>query len=77
MDTLIQVHKEGDWFIAVDLATQVADQGKTREEVICRLKTGLEEHYEVLLDLIEKDSILEILTVKIPENDSTSSPVIA
>ena len=77
MDTLIQVYKEGEWFVAIDLATNVADQGKTKEEAISRLKTGLKEHYEVLIKLIEKDRLLEILTVEIPNHVNPANPLIA
>ena len=61
-----QVNKEGEWFVAIDLVINVADQGKIKEETIYRLKNGLKEHYEVLIELIEKDRLLEILTVEIP-----------
>jgi predicted RNase H-like HicB family nuclease len=77
MDTLIQVYRDGEWFIAIDLATNVADQGKTKEEAISRLKTGLKEHYEVLLEMIEKDRNFEIITVEVPNCDNSSSPLIA
>ena len=38
MDTHVQVYRDGGWFVAVDFATDVADQGKTKEEAIFRLK---------------------------------------
>jgi len=52
--TLIQTHKEGKYFIAIDLITNVADQGLTESEAVLNLKKGLEEHYQVLLELATK-----------------------
>lgn len=49
MKTIIQVHKEGKWYVAVDLTPNVADQGSTEAEAIRNLKIGLEEHYEMLM----------------------------
>lgn len=77
MDTIIQVYQEDDWYVAIDLATNVADQGKTREEAISRLKIGLEEHYAVLLEVIEKDHSLETLSVEVPVRLNSSGPLIA
>jgi len=77
MDTLVQVYRDGEWFVAVDLATDVADQGKTKDEAISRLKIGLKEHYAVLLEMIEKDRTLEVITVEVPNSDNSSSPLIA
>ena len=50
MKTIIQTHKEGKWYVAVDLITNVADQGTSEEEAISNLKKGLEEHYEVFME---------------------------
>jgi predicted RNase H-like HicB family nuclease len=52
--TLIQTHKEGKYFIAIDLITNVADQGLTESEAVSNLKKGLEEHYKVLLEMATK-----------------------
>ncbi len=49
MKTLIQIHKEGKFFVAVDLITNVADQSLSEEEALANLKKGLEEHYQILL----------------------------
>ncbi len=51
MEAIIQVSKDGKYFIAVDLITSVADQGLTKEEAIANLKKGLKERYEALKDL--------------------------
>ena len=45
MKTLIEVHQEGKYFVAIDLLTNVADQGLTEQEALQNLKKGLEEHY--------------------------------
>jgi predicted RNase H-like HicB family nuclease len=43
--TRIEVHKEGNYFVAVDLLKNVADQGLSEEEARWNLRKGLEEHY--------------------------------
>ena len=55
MKTLIQIHKEEKYFVAVDLITNVADQGLTESEAVSNLKKGLEEHYQVLGAGTQKD----------------------
>jgi len=51
MKAIIDVRREGKWYVATDLVTNVADQGRTREEAVRDLTKGLQEHYQVLLDL--------------------------
>jgi predicted RNase H-like HicB family nuclease len=51
MKTLIRVYKDGKFYVAEDLVTNVADQGATKEEALAGLKKGLEEHYKILLEL--------------------------
>lgn len=51
MKAIVDVRKEGKWYVATDLVTNVADQGGTREEAIRNLKRGLQEHYQVRLEL--------------------------
>ena len=53
METIIQVHKEGKCFVAVDLVTNVADQGLSEKEAVASLKKGLEGHYKCLLELAQ------------------------
>jgi predicted RNase H-like HicB family nuclease len=38
MKTLVEVHKEGKYFVAVDLLTNVADQGLSEEVAVKNLK---------------------------------------
>ena len=48
MKTRITVHREDNYFIAIDFRTHVADQGTTREEAIRNLMCGLKEHHTLL-----------------------------
>ena len=50
MKAVVHVRKEGKWFVATDLVTHVADQGKTRQETLRNLSKGLGQHYELLLE---------------------------
>ncbi len=65
MKTLIEVHKEGKFFVAVDLLTNVADQGSSEEEAVQNLKKGLEEHYQILIELTPKDHKLTYLDIEV------------
>jgi predicted RNase H-like HicB family nuclease len=63
MKTIIQIHKDGKYYVAVDLITNVADQGLTEEAAVANLKKGLEEQHQILMVLAPKDrktSFLEI-----------------
>jgi len=51
MKAVVRIVKEGKWFVATDLLTQVADQGRTRDEARANLRKGLRERYETLLKL--------------------------
>lgn len=65
MKTIIQVHKEGKYFVAVDLITNVADQGLTEKEAISNLKKGLEERYQILMELAPKKYKTSFLNIGI------------
>jgi len=65
MKTLIRVHKEGRFFVAEDIVTNVADQGLTEEEAVSNLRKGLEEHYKVLMELTPKSHKLSLLDIKV------------
>jgi predicted RNase H-like HicB family nuclease len=54
MRTIIQIHKEDKYFVAIGLITNVADQGLTEVEAVANLKRGLEEHYQILMELAPK-----------------------
>ena len=75
MKTIIQVHREGDWFVAVDLITNVADQGRTEEEAIANLKKGLEEHYQILMELSPKEYKISFLDIEVEKYVETPGTV--
>ena len=63
METIIQVHKDGKYYVAVDLVTNVADQGLTEKEAVRRLRKGLEGHYKALLELMPKGHKVSLMDV--------------
>ncbi len=75
MKTLIQIHKEGKYFVAVELITNVADQGFTEEEALANLKKGLEEHYQILMELAPKSKKLSFLDIDLEKFAQTASAV--
>lgn len=75
MKTIIQIYKEGKYFVAVDLITNVADQGFTEEEAVANLKKGLEEHYQILMELAPKHQKLSFLDIDIEKYAQTASAV--
>ena len=72
MKTIIQIHKEDKYFVAVDLVTNVADQGLTEEEAVANLKKGLEEHYQILMELAPKDRKISFLELEVEKHAQTS-----
>jgi len=76
MKTIIQTHKEGKYFVATDLVTNVADQGLTEGDAIINLKKGLEEHYQILMELSQKDRKISFLDIAVEKYVQTSSSVI-
>jgi predicted RNase H-like HicB family nuclease len=76
MKTLIEVHKEGKYFVAVDLLTNVADQGSSEEEAVRNLKKGLEEHYQLLIELTPRDHKLTYLDIEV-DNLVKNSPAVS
>ena len=75
MKTIIQVHKEGKFYVAVDLITNVADQGRTEKEARSNLKKGLEEHYQILMELAPKDRKISYLDIEVEKYVKASRPV--
>lgn len=75
MKTLIQVYKEDKWYVAVDLITNVADQGKTETEAVYNLKKGLEEHYKLLMAHALKNRKTAFLDLEVERYVQTPSPV--
>jgi predicted RNase H-like HicB family nuclease len=75
MKTLIEIHQEGKYFVAIDLITNVADQGLTEQEALQNLKKGLEEHYQLLIDLTPRDHKLTNLDSEVDALVKNSSAV--
>ena len=75
MKIIIQVHKEGKFYVATDLITNVADQGITEKEALRNLKKGLEEHYQILMELSPKDRKLSFLDIEVEKYVKASRPV--
>lgn len=65
MKTVIDVKKDGRWFVATDLLTQVADQGPTRAAAIAGVKKALRERHEVLLRLVSKHPSMQVVDVEV------------
>lgn len=72
METIIQVHKEGKFYVAVDFVTNVADQGCTEKEAIKNLKRGLEGHYRSLLELAPQDYKISLLKLGVEKYVKTA-----
>lgn len=72
MKTIIQIHKEGKYFVAADLITSVVDQGLTEQEALSNLKKGLEEHYQILMELAPKDNKISFLDIGVEKYVKTS-----
>jgi len=75
MKTIIQTHKEDKYYVAVDLITNVADQGLTKKEAVNNLKIGLEEHYMILMELVPKYKKISFLDIEVEKYVKTPSPV--
>jgi len=65
MKTIIQVHKEGKYYVVTDLITNVADQGKNKSEAVANLKKGLEEHYKILMEIAKKEGKASLLDIEV------------
>ena len=62
--------------MAVDLLTNVADQGLSEEEAVRNLKKGLEEHYQLLIELTPRDHTLTCLDIEV-DNLVENSPAVS
>jgi predicted RNase H-like HicB family nuclease len=69
------VIKEGKYYIATDLVTNVADQGLTEKEAIQRLKKGLEEHYQILMEMVPEGSKTSIIDIDVEKHAKASSAI--
>jgi len=55
----------------------VADQGLTEEEAVSNLKKGLEEHYQVLLELVPVPKGRKLSFLDIEADDLLKLPVVS
>ena len=75
MKAVVSVQKEGNFFVATDLVTNVADQGSTEEEAIARLKKGLEEHYQILMEMTPEGSKTSFIEIEVEKYAKAPSAV--
>jgi len=47
---VVETHKEGKWFVATDLITNVSDHGSSEEEALEHLKKGIQARYLSILE---------------------------
>lgn len=65
MKAVISVTKEGKFYVASDLVTHVADQGLTEKIALANLKKGLEEHYQILMEMAPKGSKMSLIEIEV------------
>ena len=75
MKAIITIQQENGTFVATDLVTNVADQGSTEEEAISRLKTGLEEHYQILMEKAPEGSKKSLIEIEVEKYVEASGAV--
>lgn len=75
MKTLFEIHKEGNFFVAVDLLTNGADQGSSEEEAVQNLQKGLEKHYPLLIELTPGNHNLTYIDIEVDTLVQNSSAV--
>jgi hypothetical protein len=75
MKTLFEVHKEGKFFVAVDLLANAADQGSSEEEAVQNLQKGLEEHSHLLIGTTPSNHKLTCLDIEADTLVKNSSAV--
>ena len=67
--------KEGKYYVATDLVTNVTDQGLSEKEAIKRLKKGLEEHYQILMEMAPKGSKTSVIEIEVEKHAKASSAI--
>ena len=67
--------KEGKYYVATDLVTNVTDQGLSEKEAIKRLKKGLEEHYQILMEMAPKGAKTSFIEIEVEKNAKASSAI--
>lgn len=61
----VVIQKEESWYVATDIVSGVASQGKTLEEATENLKEALELYYEDNRDLAEDMPAVYVTTMEV------------
>ncbi len=65
MKTLIDLHREGGFVVAMDLLSGISDQGKSEKEALENLKQGLEDHFRLLIDMTPPEHTLSCMEIAV------------
>jgi predicted RNase H-like HicB family nuclease len=76
MKILVEIYREGRFFIARDLLTKIADQGLTENEAVQNLKKGIADHYQLLVEMNLPGHKLTYLDIEVDNLVGTSPAVI-
>jgi hypothetical protein len=76
MKILVEIYREGRFFLARDLLTTITDQGLTGSEAVQNLKKGVAEHCQLLVELNSPGHTLAWLDIEV-ENFVRNPPVIS
>jgi len=52
----VTIHKEGDWYVAMDPVTGVASQGKSVDEALKNFQEAL-NHFKIIVNFLEKEEL--------------------
>lgn len=77
MKILIEIFREGRFFIARDLLTKIADQGLSENEAVQNLKKGLGDHYRILIEMNPPGHQLSWLDIEVDNLVRNPSSVIS
>jgi hypothetical protein len=77
MKILVEMYREGRFFIARDLLTKIADQGLTENEAVQNLKRGVEDHCQLLIGMNPPGHTLSYLDIEVDNLVGTSPSVIS
>jgi hypothetical protein len=76
MKILIEIYREGRFFLARDLLTKIADQGLTEQEAVQNLKKGVGDHYQLLIEMTPPGHQLKYLDIEV-DNLVGNSPAVS
>ena len=66
MMRMIAISRENDWFVASDIVTHVASQGKTYDEAVANLKEALILYFDDEDIVSENDEMPMVTTIEVP-----------